>query len=606
MSLIIGTAGHIDHGKTALIKALNGVDGDRLDAEKQRGITIDLSFSNLSENGKNVAFIDVPGHENLVKTMISGAFGFDACMLLIAADDGLMPQSKEHINVLSLLGIKNIILVISKADLAGQERLNKVENEAREFIAKFKNLDILTCFYTSTKDGRGIEDLRKYLFTLKAKTHSQNDIFRYYIDRVFNIKGIGVVVTGSVMGESVCVGEKLFNYDLGKEVTVKNIQNHDKNESIALPSTRTALNLSGVKLEELKKGQLLSKKGYFRAFLSADATLLGENISHNQNLTFCVGAKQVAAKVLILSEQGQSKFVSFKFDKEMFLKFNEPYVVIANGRVAGGGRVLNPISEPLKKASKIQLLNALNKGDFASAFKILIHAHKNGFGLISAYQRFGLSHEQAINIAKTLPNIFVDEMALNVYDENAKERIKGFVKFLLEKNQFAIFSANSINLKLGWASVALVQASINELENAGLITKNEGVYTKVGVDLSLLKQKLEDEIFKILSAQNFAPDAPYNIYDRLEIDRQSGDNALKKLTAQGKVIRLAHNLFISKKSLDEMREILKDIIKKDGFVNVKNAKTHLNLSRKYLIAYLEHLDKDENIVKIDNDRKFKS
>ena len=231
--------------------------------------------------------------------------------------------------------------------------------------------------------------------------------------------------------------------------------------------------------------------------------------------------------------------------------------------------------------------------------------HKNGFGIIGSYQRFGLTHEEALGVAKSLNNVFVDEKALNIYDINAISRIKSFVKFILEKNKFAIFSASSVALKLGWASENLAQKAIDELQDEGAIVKNEGVYTKSGVNFNELKIRLEDEIYKILDAAKLAPEAPYNIYDQLEIDRISGDNALKKLTAAGRVVRLAHNLFITAKSLEDAMNRLRELIKKDGFANVQNAKDALNLSRKYVIAYLENLDRASDIVKDGQNRIFK-
>ena len=604
MSVIIGTAGHIDHGKTALIKALNGFEGDVMAQEKERGITIDLSFSNLKRGDENIAFIDVPGHESLVKTMISGAFGFDACLLVVAANEGIMPQTKEHINILSLLGVNSIIVAITKSDLVGAQELVQREREIRDYIAKFPNLQILNVFATSIKDEQSIAELKNYLFNIKPKKRDIDGVFRYYIDRVFSLKGIGSVVTGSVIEGSVRKNEKLFDCDLGKEVSVRSVQMHDSFVESASASNRVALNLTGVELSELKKGQLLSKKGFFRGFNEADAVVFAD-LMHNQNVTFCVGSKQCAAKTLVLSKESDSLFVTFKFEKEMFLKFNEPFVLISNGRVIGGGRVLNPIMEPMKKQIKIAFLNALNKSDFKSAFTMLKDIHKNGFGIIGSYQRFGLTHEEALGVAKSLNNVFVDEKALNIYDINAISRIKSFVKFILEKNKFAIFSASSVALKLGWASENLAQKAIDELQDEGAIVKNEGVYTKSGVNFNELKIRLEDEIYKILDAAKLAPEAPYNIYDQLEIDRISGDNALKKLTAAGRVVRLAHNLFITAKSLEDAMNRLRELIKKDGFANVQNAKDALNLSRKYVIAYLENLDRASDIAKDGQNRIFK-
>lgn len=604
-SLIIGTAGHIDHGKTALIKELNGFEGDRLEEEKKRGITIDLSFSNLSRGDSNIAFIDVPGHESLVKTMISGAYGFDACLFVVAADDGLMPQSLEHLQILNLLSVKSLIVAITKSDLVSKELLDQRENEIREAIKSYQNLEILEIFRVSIKDKSSIDELRNYLFTLQAKKLSEDGVFRYYIDRVFSVKGIGNVVTGTVIEGSVRKNEKLFNYGANKEVQVRSVQIHDHFVDVAHQSNRVALNLTGIELSELKKGQLLSKKGFFRGFKEADCIVIAKNLIHNESVTFCVGARSISAKVLILTQKNDSYFVTFKFDKDMFLKFDEPFVLIANSRVIGGGGVLNPISEPLKKQLKIEFLNFLLKKDFVNAFNILKNSHKNGFGIISSYQRFGLNHEEALKVARQIPNSYVDENALNIYDLSAIDRVKAVIKFMIEKNQYAIFSATSVALKLNWASEELCQRAIDELKSANLIAQNDGVYTKIGIDITELKVKIEERIYKILESANLAPDAPYNIYDELEIDRITGDNALKKLTGIRRVVRLAHNLFVTTKALNEACERLREIIKKEGFVNVINAKEHLNLSRKYVIAYLEYLDTMPDIIKKGNDRVIK-
>ena len=606
MSLIIGTAGHIDHGKTALIKELNGFEGDRLEEEQKRGITIDLSFSNLSKNGENIAFIDVPGHENLIKTMISGAYGFDACLFVVAANDGLMPQSLEHLEVLNILGVRSLIVALTKCDLASAELIEQRKSEIYAAAQNYKNLQILEIFPVSIKDSASIDELRNYLFTLKAAEREQDGVFRYYIDRVFSLKGIGNVVTGTVIEGSVTKNEKLFNYDAGKEVQVRSVQSHDTFVDRAGVSSRVALNLTGIELNDLKKGQLLSKKGFFRGFREIDAIVFARELTHGENVTFCVGAKAAPAKALVLSEKEGGIFATFKFERDMFLKFDEPFVLIANGRVIGGGRVLNAVSEPMKKSSKISFLNALLKKDFVSAFAMLKDTHKNGFGIISAYQRFGLNHEEAVAIAKQTPNVFVDEKALNIYDLSAVDRIKSAVKFMIEKNEFAVFSATSISLKLSWASESIAQKALDELESAGAIIKNDGVYTKTGVDISKLKIRLEEKIYEILQSGNLAPLAPYNIYDELEIDRVSGDNALKKLTGIGRVVRLAHNLFVTSKALNEALAKLKAIIAAQGFVNVTNAKEALNLSRKYIIAYLEQLDLDPNIVKNGTDRVLKA
>lgn len=601
-SIIIGTAGHIDHGKTALIKALNGVDGDRMQSEKERGITIDLSFSNLTNGRDNIAFIDVPGHENLVKTMISGAHSFDACMLVVSSDDSLMPQSIEHIRVLSLLNIKSIILCITKCDLSSKERVEIVEKECLDYIAKFSNLEVLATFYLSIKDNESIDELKNYLFNIKPKKRDENGLFHYYIDRVFSLKGLGTIVTGSLTSGSVQVDEKIYHADLGKILSVKSVQIHDKSVDIAHSPNRVALNLSGIETSNLKKGQILTKKGYFRGFDECDCTFVGE-ISHNENITFCVGSKSVNARCVMIDEN--LKLATFKFSETMFLKFSEPFVAISNSRVIGGGVVLNPIKEPLKKQNKTKLLSALLKANFKEAFKILSTFHRHGFGIISSYQRFNLSREEALKIAREVEDVFLDEEALCIYDKSSISDIKNIVCFIISKNPHAIFSPYSVVLKLSWASENLAKFALDELVLSGEIVKNGGVYIKNGVNFDEIQTSIESKIYEILKNGGISPNAPYNIYEELNIDRTSGDNALKSLTKAKKVIRLEHNLFISAENLSEVTMTLREIIKKEGFVNIKNAKDRLNLSRKFLIAYLDYMDNFEDIIKVDNNRVFK-
>lgn len=602
MSVIVGIIGHVDHGKTSLVRAMNGFDGDTTQAERSRGITIDLSFSNLKQGESEISFIDVPGHERLVKTMVSGAFGFDAALLVVAADDGIMPQSKEHMRVLSLLGVRGVILAINKCDLAGKERASEVANSVSAELSEL-GLNLLAVFFTSAKTGQGISELSEFLLTLEPKPKSVNDMFRCYIDRCFSLKGVGQIVTGTVLEGSVGAGDRVWVCDLATDANVRQVQTHDREIARVLAGERAALNLVGV--SGLSKGMLLSKKGLLRGFCEADCLFLGE-ISHLADVLFCVGSKQVGAKAFILSDENGQKLVSFKFKSQLFLKFKEPFIVLENGRLIGGGHVLNPITEPLKKPAKIELLNALKNDDLKGAFEILKNAHKNGFGIISAYQRFGLSHAKALQIAHMLNDSFVDEKALNIYPLNAVDRIKDFVSFIIHKNQNALLSAASISLKLGWASILLTQKAIDELENIGVLECKNGVYFKSGADFSQIKIKLENEIYTLIKNAGLAPLAPYNLYDELQIDRLSGDNALKKLTKSNQIIRLAHNLFVAKTELDTAISKLKILAAKDSGVGVQDVKEAFNLSRKYAIAYLERLDLEPDIIKLDNKRKLKN
>lgn len=602
-SLIIGTAGHIDHGKTALIKSLNGFEGDQNPNEKVRKITIDLSFSHLQNKNKNIAFIDVPGHENLVKTMISGAYAFDATLLVVASDDGIMPQTKEHLQILSILGVSRIVLCITKCDLTDTVRQKYVENEVRNFVKTFKNLTILKSFFISVKDLSGVSGLREFLFTIEPIKRIDSEILHYYIDRVFSLKGFGTIITGSLISGILRKNEKIYNCDLDKSFIVKNLQIHDENVEIASSPNRVAINLDA-KTSELEKGQIFSKKGFFRGFNECDCVFYGE-ISHKQNVIFCVGSRQIAATALILSENGNEKFITFKFEKEIFVKFNEHFVVLASSRVIGGGDILNPVTEPLKKSQKIALLCELKYKNFIKVFEILSSSHKHGFGLISSFQRFDMTHENALKIARNLKNAITDENSLCIYDKSAVGDLKDFINFIVSKNDRAVISAQSLALKISWASPFLCDLTLNELVKDKILQKNGNLFIKFGADFDEITQSLENKIFEILSCGGIAPIAPYNIYDELEIDRTCGDNAMKKLTKAGKIVRITHNVFLTDQNLQKLIKKMRSIIASRGFVNVSVLKDELGISRKFLIAYLEYLDLFDDIKKDGNSRIFK-
>ncbi|MBS4275906.1 selenocysteine-specific translation elongation factor [Campylobacter vulpis] len=593
--LIIGTAGHIDHGKTSLIKALNGFEGDTLKEEQERQITLNLSFSSLETEDKKLSFIDTPGHKDLLKTMISGAFGFNVCLFVVDINEGLKAQSLEHLSVLELLGVKDIILVLSKCDLC-----EDMEGKTKDILRglSFKPLKI---FHTSTHTNLGIKELKDYLLSLEEKNTDENYIFRFYIDRIFSLKGIGTIVTGSLNEGEIALKEKIICLDTQKELIIKNIQNHDSNLDKIKAPARVALSLN-CDYKSLQKGFLLSKKGFFKPFLQIEAYVKAPNLS-NQNYIFCVGTKQLEAKIHILKDlQNGQFFAQIRFKKPMYLCFDEKFILLENGRVKGGGVVLNPVNEPLNKELKLRLLNLLYDKDFSNAFNLLKNAHKKGFGLLSSYQRFKLNHSQALEIAKNLKEVFVDEKNLNIYDLSCVDLLKTHIDKILEKNPYAMLSAHSLALRNAWASERICAFA---LENMSILEFKNGIFFKKGVDFEKLQEKNSNALYEKIKAQALQVEAPYNLYESLEFDRKSGDLMLKKLTKEGLVVRLAHNLFVDKSALLAFKEQMLNLLKATP-LDVQTMKGKFNFSRKYAIAYLEYLDLDENIIKKDEKRFLKS
>ena len=604
-NIIIGTAGHIDHGKTALIRALNGFEGDSTNEEKQRGITIDLSFSNLTRAERNIAFIDVPGHEKLIKNMIAGAFGFDYVMLVVSAKEGLMPQTIEHIEILSLLGIKNLILVITKKDLVDEKILKEQEDKIVEFLNEFEfNIKFIKA--VSIYDEKSIEDLKNTLFTISNSTKNEENFFRFYVDRVFSVKGSGTVVTGTVLGKKIELEEKVFIPHLQKETKIKNIQVHNQNAIEANISSRAALNLSSVDINSLQRGDIITKKGFLRGFDTIDISfkcLKNKKLNHNQTYTLFIGAKKIDAKVLLFDSLTslEDGFATLKMDEKIFTVFGEKVILRSANDTICGGVILNPIYDPMNKNQKRDLLKNLYKKDFKNAFKILLEAHKRGLGVVSSTQRFALSHDESLEFANSLEDVFVDKKELVIYPLKTKDEIVEFIKNIYIKNSYALLSSSSINLRVPWASIEFINSALDDLVQNGFLVKEGQLYKNANIKEDITKE-LENIFLERLKSEDITPTAPYNIYDDLDIDRKLGDDILKSLTAKKDVIRLQHNLFIHSQSLNKIIKSMREIIKEDGFIEIFNFKQRFDLSRKYLVCYLDYLDNFSDIKKVENRR----
>ncbi|MGM0622585.1 MAG: selenocysteine-specific translation elongation factor, partial [Campylobacterota bacterium] len=291
-NLIIGTIGHIDHGKTSLVKQITGFDGDSTQQEKQRGITIDISFSHLQSPKKNITFIDMPGHEDLVKNMIAGAFGLDGVLCVIAANEGIKPQTIEHLQICKFLGLQNFIIVLTKCDLADEETISARKDEVKILFQKLQ-LRYSEPVQCSIYDTSSIEKLHKLLVDHEKSVKDSLDFFRYFIDRVFSIKGSGTVVTGTVLGGEVKLKQKLVVAQLQKDVEVKAIQTAHASAEVAPIATRVALNLAKIDTKDLKRGMQLCAKGFLRGFKKIEALvelLDSDETLHNREFEFYHGA----------------------------------------------------------------------------------------------------------------------------------------------------------------------------------------------------------------------------------------------------------------------------------------------------------------------------
>ncbi len=351
--LIIGTAGHVDHGKTALIKALTDIDCDTHKEEKERGITINLGFSHLTlPTGESFGIVDVPGHKDFIKTMVAGAYGIDIVLLVVAADSGIMPQTVEHLKIIEMLGVKNGIVVLNKADLADEEMLELAELEIDEFLedSSLKNAPIVR---VSSITGQGIEKLVAEISKLfpEVKEKKDTDQFRMYIDRIFNVKGIGFVVTGSVLDGTLETGKDLYLLPgKSKKVKVRNIERHGETVNKVFSGDRAALNLAGLKMDDYQRGMLLSDKVIKETqMIDATFTLFEDNyqIGLWSKVIFYTGTVECAARMHLLDkdtlESGNTAIVQFHLEKPICLLNRDKYIIrnSSNNITLGGGDIID-------------------------------------------------------------------------------------------------------------------------------------------------------------------------------------------------------------------------------------------------------------------------
>ena len=410
------------------------------------------------------------------------------------------------------------------------------------------------------------------------------------------------------MESPLALNEKVFICDIQKESKIKNLQVHGTDAEVANISNRTAINLSNVDAKNIKRGSVISKKGYLRGFDSIDISftaLKDKFLHHNRNYSIYIGSRKIDAKVLLFNSEESltTGFASIHSKENIFSIYGEKLIIRDGNFTVAGGVVLNPVSDPMKKSQKLRLLEALQDKDIPKAYSILLNAHKKGLGLISSAQRFALSHQEALSNAKELENCFVDEKELIIYPISTKELIYNNIKSIYTKNSYALLSNASIKLRLKWASEGFIELVLNELVDENFLVKDGNLYKNADIKEDF-QSALEQVMLQRLEEEGISPTAPYNIYDDLDIDRKMGDNILKSLCSKKQMIRLQHNLFIHSSSLSRLVNEMKEIIRKDGYIDIKNFKERHPLSRKYLITYLDYLDNFSEIKKEGNRRVF--
>jgi selenocysteine-specific elongation factor len=632
---IVGTAGHIDHGKTALIRALTGQETDRLKEEQERGISIDLGFAYFTlPDGTRAGIVDVPGHERFIRNMLAGAHGIDLVLFTVAADDGVMPQSEEHLDILHLLGAGRGIFVITKADLADEKRLSEVREEI-ELLAEGTVLEGSPILPVSSLNGAGLEDLRaemtRQLYGFQARRAT--GLFRLPLDRVFVIKGHGKVVTGTAMGASVRVGQKLRVLPADEEVRVRSIQVHGEAVENAGLCQRVALNLTGAEKLELKRGDVLADERLQLVTTRLDARLeirpaAKRPLKNNQRVRLYIATAETLARVFVLDEAGE---IAPKKSGLVQMVLKEPVTALAgdrfvirdetNVRTLGGGVVLNAMGRRARKPLDryVEDLNALGAPFGPSVVEAMLDL-QDSLALtpprIAQLFNTPLSEvDAALHDARFLKLSLGDEEGFATAAKwNELKRVA--IDILAAHHRAEPLSPGldmeSLRRRLPYeVSARSFRTLVDRLMRETDIVREESILRLKShrVQLGGKTGLIADRIDELLTQAGYHPPDLKQLAELLKLapaELPHLRTVLSAMEREGRVIKIATDLYFGKAPFESAKLQLTERLAADGEITAATYRDLLNASRKYAIALLDHFDHSGVTTRVGDVRRLRA
>lgn len=631
--IILGTAGHIDHGKTSLIKALTGIDTDRLKEEKARGITIELGFASLQlPNGQRLGIVDVPGHERFVRHMLAGASGMDLVALIIAADEGVMPQTREHLEICQLLKVKRGLVVLTKIDLVEEDWLELVEEDVRLFLAG-TFLEGAPIVRFSAVTGQGREELLKTLAEICATLEPKpiTGIFRLPIDRVFTIKGFGTVVTGTAISGRLRVGDQVEIYPPQFKARVRNIQVHDENVEEALAGSRTAINLQGVDRIELARGMVVATPGALLDTLRLDARLdilpsAGRPLKNRREVKLHTGtSEQVAVAVLLDRDElppGGTGLVQFLLTEPLAVKPFDRYVIrqVSPALTIGGGHFLH-IHPPKHRRHQEEIIKGLEFLETCSEeARLTYFLQEAGAAGLSQQELVQLS---ALNAAEVEPLLgrLVRAGQVILYDsDNNRYALASVVKDL-QNQATTLLKAFHQNqpLKLGLSKEELRRRLPEELEVRlfNYLLQDLERQQRVVVDKELVRlashkvvlqedqEQLAQKVENLYQKGNLTPPTLKELEAALGTSGSRLQEILKLLISQGRLVKVKEDLLFHQTTMAALQEKLVAYLQEHGEISVPRFKDLTQTSRKFAIPLLEYFDAQRVTVRVGENRRLR-
>lgn len=614
---VIGTAGHVDHGKSTLVKALTGIDPDRLQEEKEREMTIDLGFAWLTlPSGREVSIVDVPGHERFVKNMLAGAGGFDLAMLVVAADESVMPQTREHLAILGLLQVKSGLAVISKKELVDEEWLALVKEEVRETLAQ-TSLAGAPIVAVSAVTGEGLDELKSILDNLLQSTPTRRDLGRprLPIDRSFAAPGFGTVVTGTLVDGTLSLGQEVELVLTGQSSRIRGLQSHRKRADTAIPGRRTAVNLTGVEHTAVQRGEVLTIPGWLRPTRSVDVRLVvlsdaGRTIRHGSGVTFHTGTIESEARVRLLEksflEPGEEGWAQLFLERPVAVVKGDFFVIRASDTTVGGGSIIEPYARRHRRSHPETLarLSAMSQG---SPRELLLNALETAvsFRFEAVVRHTNLSEEEArrqlVALAdEGLVKVIGASLSPNslVYSRSGWHRLKQHARDFLGSYHL------QYPLRRG-ASKEELRSRLNmaaeEFGPALHLMAQEGVLVENMAQVSLpehrvvLKPQEEARVKEYLSLLGKTPYSP-------PTDLALDPDLLNLLVEEGKVVRVSENVVFSPSAYKEMAQGIVMFIREHGSITIAQVRDMFSTSRKYALALLEQLDQQRVTRRVGDER----
>jgi len=631
--IILGTAGHIDHGKTALIKAVTGVNTDRLKEEQERGITIELGFADLDlPSGQHLGIVDVPGHEKFVKNMVAGATGIDIVAMVIAADEGVMPQTREHMEICTLLGIRHGLVVLTKIDLVDEEWLEMVKDDIATFT-RGTFLEGAPVVGVSSVSGQGIPEFLETLDALSADVPSRSPagLFRLPVDRVFTMRGFGTVITGTLISGSVQVGDTIMIYPSGTVSKVRGIQVHNQSVTNAEAGLRTAINFQGLEKTGITRGEIVSSPGVLKPSYMLDVSLhfLKSNRKPAKNrhrVRFHSGTSEILGLLILLDrdelQPGETAVAQIRLDAPVAVMMGDRFVIRSYSpvRTIGGGQILNPIP-PKHKRFTPELIEGLTGILEKSAVDLVAYhvqaAQMQGLSFSDLRLMTNLSERQLESALQELMSkktlLQVDrENRMYIHRENF-EQIKRQITDYLS----AYHAANP--LKAGMPKEELkskfpqhLGPKLFTLALTALIKEQRLVSPEDTVRLAAhtvalggAQEDLKQKILELYTAAGLEPPYFRDVGKALNADPARAKDILNLLIGEGLIVKAKEDLYFSTSAVSALRQRLIDFLKANEEISTPQFKEMTGLTRKYLIPLLEYFDGTGLTLRVGDNRKLR-